>query len=48
MNGVLSDDMQLYKEFKDDKEGFDRWLAMKVFELSYPYPHSPDQTTGGP
>ena len=46
MNGVLRDDMQLCKQFKDDKEGVGRWLARKVFDLTYGQPHSPDQTAG--
>ena len=46
MNGVLRDDMQLCKEFKDAKEGVGRWLPRKVFDLTYGQPHSPDQTAG--
>ena len=44
----LRDDMKVYKQYKDDKEGFGRWLANKVFEPTYHQPHSPDQSTGLP
>ncbi len=48
MNAVLSDDMQLYGQFKDDKEGFGRWLADQVFRLTYTQPPTPDQAPGSP
>ena len=34
MNGVLNDDMQLFKQYTDN-EGFRRWLTDTVFNLTY-------------
>jgi len=31
---MLSDDTQLFKQFNDN-EAFRRWLAEKIFELTY-------------
>ena len=43
MNAVLNDDIQLFKQYSDDNEGFGRWLADKVFDLTYTKPPSAGQ-----
>ena len=37
MNGVLKDDIELFKLFSDN-ESFRRWLADRVFEMTYEHP----------
>ena len=48
MSDALRDDMELYKQYKDEMEGFGRWLANQMFEPTYHQPQSPDQSTGLP